>query len=169
MQRQAAVAVARRLAQSPFFWRAQRITFYFANDGELDPGPILTRALAHGKHCYLPRLNRFPLPHMEFVRYRPGGHLRANRFGILEPVDGRVCSPRALDLVLLPLVGFDAGGGRLGMGGGFYDRTFAFIRRLPGPALVGLAHACQEVPCLPREAWDIPLAAIVTDRALLAT
>src|SRR5687767_13746260 len=91
--------------------------------------------------------------------------MRRNRFGIPEPT-GRRCAPQQLDLVLLPLVAFDRRGARLGMGGGFYDRTFAFLR-VAGrrkPRLVGLAHHFQEVAQLPREPWDVPLAAIVTER-----
>jgi 5-formyltetrahydrofolate cyclo-ligase len=102
-----------------------------------------------------------------FVGWRPGGELRRNRFGIGEPRGPRL-PWRRLDLVLLPLVAFDAGGGRLGMGGGFYDRTFAALRARRGqwqrPALVGLAHGFQRVAALPREAWDVPLAAVATER-----
>lgn len=71
-----------------------------------------------------------------------------------------------MDIILLPLTGFDARGNRLGMGGGFYDRTLAFRQRAGQrrPLLVGIAHACQEVPLIPSASWDIPLDRIVTDR-----
>jgi 5-formyltetrahydrofolate cyclo-ligase len=68
---------------------------------------------------------------------------------------------------MLPLVGFDASGNRMGMGGGYYDRTFSFKslkKGLRGPTLIGLAHEIQRVEELPVESWDIPLTAIVTDQ-----
>ena len=66
----------------------------------------------------------------------------------------------------MPLVGFDAAGNRLGMGGGFYDRTLAFMQRVPrpSPVLIGVAHQCQQEAQLPAAAWDIPLQLIVTDK-----
>ncbi|HBP2722431.1 TPA: 5-formyltetrahydrofolate cyclo-ligase, partial [Pseudomonas aeruginosa] len=91
-----------------------------------------------------------------------------NRFRISEPLAdaGRQRKAWALDLVLLPLVGFDEQGGRLGMGGGFYDRSLAYLaRRKNGhkPTLIGLAHECQKVDRLALASWDIPLAGTVTD------
>ncbi len=97
-----------------------------------------------------------------------------NRFGIPEP-DTRHGAHRArrqatwtLDVILLPLVGFDDDGQRIGMGGGFYDRTLAFTQRPgPRPRLIGLAHDCQRVTRLPVAPWDVPLDAIVSDRRIL--
>lgn len=87
-----------------------------------------------------------------------------NRFGIPEPVQSRRHPPGILDLVVVPLVGFDAKCNRMGMGGGFYDRCFAhrLARQHSGPRLVGLAFDCQQVDELPVEPWDVPLDAIVT-------
>jgi 5-formyltetrahydrofolate cyclo-ligase len=86
-------------------------------------------------------------------------------------------SAQLLDVVLMPLVGFDRTGARLGMGGGFYDATFAFKQKLSTgsktstgkPALIGLAHACQQVESLATDTWDIPLFAIATDKEIILT
>lgn len=169
-QRQAARALYRQLAQHPLFRRARHLALYLPNDSEIDPRGLLAEAQRRGKTTYLPVLNPWPRTRMVFQRVRPGEALRANRFGIPEP---RINSRRqrkvwALDLVLLPLVGFDDTGGRLGMGGGFYDRSLAYRARRKNwhkPTLLGLAHECQKVDRLALASWDVPLQATVTDKA----
>ena len=99
-----------------------------------------------------------------FVEYRRGMPMRANRFGILEPCNAPPVALKELDVVCLPLVGFDRSGGRLGMGGGFYDRTFTRSRTAAMPKLIGLAHSIQQCEQLPRDPWDIPLAGVLTER-----
>ncbi len=91
-----------------------------------------------------------------------------NRFGIPEPAEGPFRDPERLEIVLTPLVAFSTNGMRLGMGAGFYDRAFAFLRRDPeaGPWLVGVAYALQQVDSLPADPWDVPLAAVLTERGL---
>ena len=168
-QRQAAQGVYRQLAQHPLFRRAKHISLYLPTDGEIDPRWLLRAAQRRGKATYLPVLSAWPRTKMVFQRVRPGEKLLPNRFRILEP---RVNVRRqrkvwALDLVLLPLVGFDDAGGRLGMGGGFYDRSLAYLARRQHwrkPTLLGLAHECQKVERLVQASWDVPLAGTVTDK-----
>jgi len=168
-QRQAAHGLYRQLAQHPLFRRAKHISLYLPTDGEIDPRLLLRAAQRRGKATYLPVLSAWPRTKMVFQRVKPGETLLPNRFRILEP---RVNARRqrkvwALDLVLLPLVGFDDTGGRLGMGGGFYDRSLAYLARRKSwrkPALLGLAHECQKVDRLAQASWDVPLAGTVTDR-----
>lgn len=164
-QARAALHLRNLISQQHVFRKSQHIAFYIANDGELDPSLLARRALALGKHCYLPVLSKRTCS-MKFARYRPGDKLWRNQFGIPEPLP-RVprIAGRALDLVFLPLVGFDRRGNRLGMGGGFYDRTFAYRRAFPkaAPMLVGLAHQCQQVAKLPAQDWDVPLDMVATD------
>ncbi|MBW8054027.1 MAG: 5-formyltetrahydrofolate cyclo-ligase [Nitrospira sp.] len=119
------------------------------------------------KMCYLPVLSRVRGDALWFAPAAPGTVLVANHFGILEPAVGRRDLVRAqkLDLILLPLVGFDPRGNRLGMGAGFYDRTLAILRHRKHwrkPHLIGLAHELQRVDQLASDLWDIPLQAIVT-------
>ncbi|KGU83782.1 5-formyltetrahydrofolate cyclo-ligase [Pseudomonas mediterranea] len=168
-QRQAAQGLYRQLAQHPMFRRARHIALYLPNDGEIDPRLLLRAAQRRGKATYLPVLSPWPRTKMVFQRIRPGEQLYPNRFRILEPrIDlARQRKVWALDLVLLPLVGFDDVGGRLGMGGGFYDRSLAYLARRKlwrKPTLLGLAHECQKVERLAQASWDVPLQGTVSDR-----
>lgn len=169
-QAAASAWVLRHLTQNPVFMRAKHIALYIANDGELDPAPIAEQLWKMGKQLYLPVLHPSQERQLWFVEYHPDSALKPNRFGIPEPlVNGQHKMPaKLLDVVLMPLVGFDAAGNRLGMGGGFYDTTFAFKQGASGkPYLFGLAHECQEVNSLNTAQWDIPLYAIVTDKAFI--
>ncbi|MEG8231787.1 5-formyltetrahydrofolate cyclo-ligase [Pseudomonas orientalis] len=168
-QRQAAQGLYRQLAQHPLFRRARHISLYLPTDGEIDPRLLLRAAQRRGKATYLPVLSAWPRTKMVFQRVRPGDKLLPNRFRILEPrADARrQRKVWALDLVLLPLVGFDNEGGRLGMGGGFYDRSLAYLARRNTwrkPTLLGLAHECQQVDRLAQASWDVPLAGTVTEK-----
>lgn len=170
-QMQASLFLLRHLMQVPQFLRARNVALYIANDGEIDPEPIARQLWKMEKHCFLPVLRPDKRRDLWFVEYTPGALLTKNRFGIPEP-DFRTqhkMSAQLLDVVLMPLVGFDRNGARLGMGGGFYDATFAFKQKknTGKPALIGLAHACQQVESLATDTWDIPLFAIVTDREII--
>jgi 5-formyltetrahydrofolate cyclo-ligase len=168
-QRLAARGLYRQLVHKPLFRRAKHISLYLPIDGEIDPRLLLRAAQRRGKATYLPVLSAWPRTKMVFQRIRPGEPLRLNRFGILEP---RINPARqrkvwALDLVLLPLVGFDDAGGRLGMGGGFYDRSLAYLARRQNwrkPTLLGLAHECQKIEKLAQASWDVPMQGTVSDR-----
>jgi 5-formyltetrahydrofolate cyclo-ligase len=169
-QKFAAAGLARQLRSFLPLLRSQHIAFYLPNDGEIDPRPLVRFMERCGKHCYLPRLHADGSNRVWFVRYRSGEKLSDNRFGIPEPQVRKQQLPAwALQTVLMPLVGFDRNGNRLGMGGGFYDRTFAFKRQRPNsrPLLIGLAHSIQQVPALPTESWDMPLNIIATEKELL--
>jgi 5-formyltetrahydrofolate cyclo-ligase len=169
-QRQAARGLYKQLAQQPLFRRAKHISLYLPTDGEIDPRLLLRAAQRRGKATYLPVLSAWPRTKMVFQRIRPGEKLQPNRFRILEPRHNLARQRKvwALDLVLLPLVGFDDVGGRLGMGGGFYDRSLAYLARRKSwrkPTLLGLAHECQKVERLAQASWDVPLQGTVTDKA----
>ena len=167
-QQQAACKLARRLLTNPDLYRARHIAIYLPNDGEISPLPYMHAARRRGIRLYLPVLHPLTPGKLTFSPYDPHTPLHPNRFGIAEPAftDSLERPAWALDAVLLPLVGFDEHGGRLGMGGGFYDRTFAFSRVRPRlmPKLIGLAHDFQKTNSLPIEAWDVPLHSVITER-----
>lgn len=167
-QQQAAEYLALNLLKNPDLHRARHIAIYLPNDGEIDPHVYLDIAQRKGIRFYLPVLHPIHEGRLVFSPYYDGVELAANRFGIPEPAfsKGLRRPAWALDAVLFPLVGFDEQGGRLGMGGGFYDRTFAFSRIRPrlAPKLIGLAHDFQKVRKLPVEPWDVPLHSVVTDK-----
>lgn len=167
-QQQAAEALALNLLRHPDLYRARHVAVYLANDGEISPHVYIRIGRRRGIRFYLPVLHPVYSGRLAFSPYHEDTSLVSNRFGIPEPRfrDGLQRPPWALDAVLFPLVGFDETGGRLGMGGGFYDRTFAFSRYRPrlAPRLIGLAHDFQKLPELPTEPWDVPLHGVVTDR-----
>lgn len=175
-QKKAAQNLCSTLTLSPHFNRSKHVAIYLANDGEIDPARFITKLWKSKKNCYLPVLHPTKKNCLWFYLYTPQTRLTKNRFGILEPAinNKRKISPWALNLVLFPLVAFDEQGGRLGMGGGFYDRTFEFTREDKANALfnrtklVGLAHHFQQVTSIPAEPWDIPLHGIATDHNTLS-
>ncbi len=166
-QRDKAIQVFHQVVTQAFFHRASRIAFYVANDGEVDPLAILLRAWQMGKHCYLPVLSAHRPDRVCFAAFRQEDELVPNRWGILEPglPLRRLVAAYSLDLVLVPLVGFDEMCNRMGMGKGFYDRTFAYRQRLGfrRPRLVGLAYELQKTDSIPVRLWDVPLDAVVTE------
>jgi 5-formyltetrahydrofolate cyclo-ligase len=170
-QTHAAQALAARLAATRQFRVSRRVALYLPNDGEIDPQGILKRLWQAHKTCYLPILSRLRHDRLWFAPITPDTPLAFNRFGIPEPQVPARSWRRAqdLDLILMPLVAFDASGNRLGMGGGFYDKSLAFLRhrvRWHKPHLLGLAHDFQRVARLNACAWDVPLEGVATDRAL---
>jgi 5-formyltetrahydrofolate cyclo-ligase len=161
-QRAAAEAATNHLTRLPAWPGARRIALYLASDGEVDTRPLAARCRDSGKQLFLPVIDQRNL--LQFAEWVDGVELLPNRYGIPEPPDSSARCPAAeLDILVLPLVAWDRGGGRLGMGGGFYDRALAGI---DGPVLVGLAHALQEVPQVPRDDWDITLDFVATDSDL---
>ena len=171
-QQTAAENLASLISQQNFFLRAKRIGIYIANDGEIDPSLLMGIALNANKACYLPIIHPLQFNRLYFGQYRDGDELKTNRFGILEPqFSATTIAPIwTLDLILLPLVAFDRSGSRIGMGGGFYDRTLAACANQPRkPNLIGLAHGCQEVENISQQGWDIPLDQIITGREIIRT
>ncbi|MDH5407494.1 MAG: 5-formyltetrahydrofolate cyclo-ligase [Gammaproteobacteria bacterium] len=164
--------LAHNLLNTRLFQNSKNIAVYLANDGEIDPIYLIEEAWQRGKQLYLPVLGLRPANRLWFLPFKEKTELYPNRFGIPEPVHARrerLFKPQQLDMVLMPLVAFDMQGNRLGMGGGFYDRTLAFLKSRSHwrkPRLIGLAYEFQCVEQLPAQNWDIPLNTIATEEKI---
>lgn len=163
-----ATQLAQKLSSSHLFHNAQRIAVYLPNDGEMDLQPLIKRARIRAKQCYLPVISQMSHNRLWFAPYQAGQKLSPNIYGIPEPANGKWQgrSPIGLDLILMPLVGFDENGNRLGMGGGYYDRTLAYLNRRQHwrrPLLLGVAYDFQKLEKLKAESWDIPLHGVITE------
>ena len=161
-QQIAAERVAIHFTQLPQWHTSRRIALYLPNDGEIGTACLASWCREAGKQLFLPVISASDL--LEFARWTGDEELVINRYGIPEPPEHAERSPIAqLDILTLPLVGWDRLGGRLGMGGGFYDRALAGVSRT---IKVGLAHALQQIPEIPQDEWDIALDFVATDAAL---
>jgi len=161
----------KQLRRYPSFLACRRVAVYLKNDGEIDCRWLIDDLQRRGCEVLLPVLHPLRPGHLSFIRYTRHTPMRMNRFGIAEP-DFRYgvrVPARFISLICLPLVAFDGDGNRLGMGGGFYDRTLAFMaaEKSRRPVLAGCAYHFQQVTRLPVESWDIPLQMIVTDKNLI--
>lgn len=160
----AAADVARHLGEQASLREPGYVGGYWAVGGELPLHAVQLR-LAPGQAWCLPMVQDDGS--LRFGPWRAGDPVRHNRFGIPEPAldPASTLEPQALAWVLVPLLGFDARGHRLGMGAGYYDRAFAFRREGGGPLLVGVGYGWQALE-QPLEAmpWDVPLDAVVTER-----
>jgi 5-formyltetrahydrofolate cyclo-ligase len=170
-QKLAARALAANLAGARLFHVSRRIACYLPNDGEIDTRLVIEHIRRLRKILYLPVLSPLAHDRLWFAEAKPKTKLVPNRFGIPEPaVPARnLVRAQELDLILMPLVGFDDHGNRLGMGGGFYDRSLEFLRhrhRWHKPQVLGIAYDFQRVNGLAPDPWDIPVQGVVTDRAV---
>ena len=166
---QSSKLVCERLSGLTQVRRAKRIAYFHPNDGEIDLRSLPT--LVNAEYC-LPLISdaiRAWEPKQLFFQPETDD-LYPNRYNIAEPKYDiqQVINPSLLDVVLFPLVGFDKKGNRLGMGAGYYDRTFARVHRgWRSPYFIGIAYGFQELESLAPAHWDIPLQAIVTDNEVI--
>ena len=166
----AATGVAAILEQLPEFIVDPRVAGYWAVAGELPLHVAVGALTSREQRYYLPVLER--QRRLRFAPWRTVAEVRANRYGIPEPQcdAADLLDPDSLDLVLVPLLGFDRRGHRLGTGAGYYDRSFAFLQGQPRPAtpvLVGIGYSFCERPLLPAESWDIQMDFVATERELI--
>lgn len=166
----AAEGVVAQLERVPEFLTDRRIAGYWAVDGELPLLGLMPGLRARGQQYHLPVLGADR--RLRFAPWRPGVEIAPNRHGIPEPVCAEAdrLAPAEVDLVLVPLLGFDRRGWRLGFGGGWYDRSFDFLRgraQVGRPVLVGVGYALQEVDAIEAMPWDVRLDYVATERELI--
>jgi 5-formyltetrahydrofolate cyclo-ligase len=161
-QHLASFTLAKRvLRHVPAVHHADRIAFYQSQDSEIDLLPLMIHCYQQGKQCYLPVLDEAKTNTLRFALWSPGHAMMKNRYGIPEPVvpENQVLDAQDLQLIFMPLVAFDFCGHRLGMGGGYYDRTLADSSNVgvssERPFLVATGHDIQHVTRLPHDSWDI--------------
>ncbi|WED43611.1 5-formyltetrahydrofolate cyclo-ligase [Legionella cardiaca] len=162
-QQEASNQVCARIRSLEQYRYAKRIALYQAVGGEINLNSLWNSAPLQRKYCYYPALNDDKT--LSFLPATPATAFIENRFGIPEPDVARstAISPGQLDIIFMPLVAFDKQGTRLGMGAGYYDRTLAKERH---PLLIGVAYEFQRQSYIRAYAWDIPLAAVITQHAI---
>ncbi len=145
---------------------AEKVALFLSMDGEINTQPTIEQLWQAGIETYLPVIHPFNDKQLIFQRYLPDTRLFRSHLGMLEPQLNcqQLCPLEQLDILYTPLVAFDAKGHRLGMGGGFYDRTLAghYRQQRSQPQIIGLAHDCQQADAVPTDPWDIPLTEIIT-------
>lgn len=161
-----AAAAAHALQWFTALPQATHIGVFLSMAEEIDSRPLIRALWRQGKSLYLPVVAGKNSP-LCWRAYRPDTPLIADVFGIAVPKQEQDEEASILDAALMPLVGADRRGNRIGMGGGFYDRTFADKIRAHSPRLIGLAYDCQLLSALPRQVWDVPMDALATETQLL--
>ncbi|MBP9726049.1 MAG: 5-formyltetrahydrofolate cyclo-ligase [Gammaproteobacteria bacterium] len=146
----------------------KNIAVYLAVDGEINLQPLIKALWQLQYNVFLPVID-IDTQMLSFVQYNASTTMKKNQYGIEEPQNMTSdILAKNLDFVLMPLVAFDHLGTRLGMGKGFYDKSFEFCREKPGkPLLIGVAYACQCAQQLPVDPWDVPLDGVLTEKELL--
>lgn len=165
--------ITRLVLSDPDFQASEHIAVYLAMGGEVHTEALINAILLEEKSCYLPVLAQDDQKHLVFMPFDANTPLVTNRFNIPEPAfdETLAIAPNDLDYVITPLVAFDAKCHRVGMGAGFYDRTFAFLNTTPRPSnpiLCGLAYGFQQVKDTEPESWDVSLNKVVTEEGMIA-
>ncbi len=164
--------IVKHITSSRLYNNADNIAVFLANDNEPNLAPLITHAWKMGKNCYLPVIGRRFESRLNFQLYTPNSIMLPNRYGILEPKRcpaTTLAKSWCLDLLLMPLVAFDLNGNRIGMGGGYYDKTLAyrgFRTKWHKPPLMGVAYSDQQITTIKAEQWDITLDYIATNKEI---
>lgn len=156
--------IADKVIRAPWFQRANYLGCYLSTPLEVNTGTIIARAWRMKKRIFVPVIEK--KRQMQFQEITPDTDLRLNDFGLFEPDTGESVTPRMLDVVVTPVVAYDDDKHRIGMGGGYFDTSFAFLRHRTvsyHPKLVGVAFACQKVAKISPNPWDIPLFATISE------
>ncbi|MGB5510461.1 MAG: 5-formyltetrahydrofolate cyclo-ligase [Woeseiaceae bacterium] len=156
--------ICQRVIHSGLFFASRSIACYLPMADEVDTRGIIEAAWRANKRIFVPVLRE--RGKMLFRELSHKTALEQNSFGVWEPVDGELISPRNLDITITPTVAFDRNNNRIGMGGGYFDRCFAYLRLRQlwfRPKLIGVAFACQAVEEIRPNPWDIRLYKVFSD------
>ncbi len=167
-QQEKSTQIIEHIKQSDVFMQSKKVAFYHAVRGEADPADLLS-STSDNQKFYLPLLSSNKNQGLVFAPIDENTQYKNNAFSIPEPIveTHELLDARELDLVIMPLLGFDLAGNRLGMGGGYYDRCFAFKHlNTSKPILMGFAYDFQKIESLITEPWDIGLDMIATECGL---
>ncbi|MGA9574315.1 MAG: 5-formyltetrahydrofolate cyclo-ligase [Lysobacterales bacterium] len=156
-------AIGRHLLALVKSRRAVSIACYWPFNGEPDITPVCRQLMSDGRRLALPVITSENGRLMNFHSWQTDTELVKNSYGILEPRQTGLVPVSSLDLLIMPLVGYDLFGNRLGMGQGYYDRCLETIRDLQAPLRVGVAYSLQEMAPAAKKKWDIPLHGIVNE------
>ena len=160
----ASATICERVVRSHEFRSCKLLGAYLPMRDEVDTTLIVERAWRAQKRVFVPVTDTHGT--MNFCEISPDTVVARNRYGLWEPVAGVLIDTRDLDIVITPVVAFDDDGRRIGMGGGYYDRCFHFLRnrrKWLRPKLIGVAFACQESTAITNDSWDVPLYSVVTE------
>lgn len=167
-QQEKSAQIVKHIKQSDVFIQSKKIAFYHAVRGEADPEGLFNTS-NDDQQFYLPLLSSEKNQGLVFAPVDQNTQYKNNAFSIPEPIveTHALLDAKELDLVIMPLLGFDLTGNRLGMGGGYYDRCFAFKQSQPKkPVLIGFAYDFQQLDEINAEPWDIGLDMIATESGL---
>ena len=161
--KQASSDISQKIITSKYFKDANNIGCYLSTEYEVSTDIIISSAHKTNKNLYVPKIKQGHA--MDFVKMTLNSNMVKNRYGIHEPLYEDIIDANKLDIVLVPIVAFDEKKNRIGMGGGFYDRKFKYIKNTKKkyPLLIGIAFECQKVKKIKPENWDVKLSTIVTE------
>jgi len=161
---EASSIITERIIRSHEFHACKTIAIYLPTNDEVDPGAIISRAWRAKKRVFAPVISN--RGDMQFQQLTTDTRLERNAFDIWEPVYGPFVAAKSIDLVITPVVAFDRNKHRIGMGGAYYDRCFAFLKNKRSwrrPKLLGIAFDCQKVEEIAPNPWDIRLYCVITE------
>ena len=156
--------ICKRVIKSGIFFSSHMIGCYLPTSDEVDTRSIIERGWRANKRIFVPVLRKGR--QMSFREIRPETSLHRNAYGVWEPLDGDTISPHKLDIAIAPTVAFDDDNNRIGMGGGYFDRCFSYLRHRENwlrPKLIGVAFQCQKVEKITPNTWDIRLYRVFSD------
>lgn len=156
--------ICEALLRLPGMIAGASIAAYWPFDGEPDLRPALETLHDRGIHVYLPLIPHTAGAGLEMHPWQPGHEMASGALGLSQPDPGEAIPVDALDIVLLPLVAWDALGHRLGMGAGYYDRFLAPVSKFDRPLRAGVAYSVQRAEQLPADPWDVPLHGLLSEQ-----